>query len=128
MGVVEKISAIIENMQGLKKLVLTPKFYSNVLLPFITSKIIQFITSSPTVCVIVPFRGKPRMFLWVTGVWAGVDSAWEQKKLEAGKMLVNATREASYLSGACGTDWRARRWVGAGRRHNDEQKVVDGER
>ena len=34
----------------------------------------------------------------VTGVWAGVDSAWEQKKLEARKMLVN--RADSHTSGA----------------------------
>jgi hypothetical protein len=31
-------------------------------------------------------------------VWAGVDSAWEQKKLEARKMLVN--RAESHTSGA----------------------------
>jgi hypothetical protein len=34
----------------------------------------------------------------VTGVWAGVDSAWEQGKLEAWKMLENATD--SHTSGA----------------------------
>ena len=34
----------------------------------------------------------------VTCVWAGVDSAWEQYKLEARKMLVN--RADSHLSGA----------------------------
>jgi len=34
----------------------------------------------------------------VTCVWAGVDSAWEQKKLEARKMLVN--RAESHTSGA----------------------------
>jgi len=33
-------------------------------------------------------------------VWAGVDSAWEQEKLEARKMLENAAREASHTSGA----------------------------
>ena len=44
--------------------------------------------SQPTVCV--------------TCVWAGVDSAWEQKKLEARKMLdaKRAAREASHTSGA----------------------------
>jgi hypothetical protein len=31
-------------------------------------------------------------------VWAGVDSAWEQKKLEAWKMLENAAE--SHTSGA----------------------------
>jgi len=31
-------------------------------------------------------------------VWAGVDSAWEQYKLEAGKMLENG--DESYLSSA----------------------------
>jgi len=31
-------------------------------------------------------------------VWAGVDNAWEQEKLEARKMLENA--EESHLSGA----------------------------
>jgi hypothetical protein len=30
----------------------------------------------------------------------GVDSAWEQEKLEAWKMLENAAREASHTSGA----------------------------
>jgi hypothetical protein len=34
----------------------------------------------------------------VTRVWAGVDNAWEQKKLEARKMLVN--RADSHTSGA----------------------------
>ena len=37
---------------------------------------LQPLLSSPTVCV--------------SGFWAGVDSAWEQKKLEARKMLENA--------------------------------------
>ncbi len=40
--------------------------------------------SRPTVCV--------------TCVWAGVDSAWEQRKLEARKMLENAAE--SHTSGA----------------------------
>jgi hypothetical protein len=34
----------------------------------------------------------------VTCVWAGVDSAWEQRKLEARKMLENAAE--SHTSGA----------------------------
>jgi hypothetical protein len=34
----------------------------------------------------------------VTRVWAGVDSAWEQEKLEARKMLENAAE--SHTSGA----------------------------
>ena len=34
----------------------------------------------------------------VTCVWAGVDSAWEQKKLEARKILENAAE--SHTSGA----------------------------
>jgi len=38
----------------------------------------MFMTSRPTVCV--------------TCVWAGVDSVWEQEKLEARKMLENAAR------------------------------------
>jgi len=36
----------------------------------------------------------------VTCVWAGVDSAWEQEKLEARKMLLN--RADSHTSGARG--------------------------
>jgi len=34
----------------------------------------------------------------VSGFWAGVDSAWEQEKLEARKMLVN--RADSHTSAA----------------------------
>jgi hypothetical protein len=34
----------------------------------------------------------------VSGVWAGVDNAWEQEKLEARKMLENAAD--SHTSGA----------------------------
>jgi len=34
----------------------------------------------------------------VSGVWASVDSAWKQEKLEAGKMLIK--RAASHMSGA----------------------------
>jgi hypothetical protein len=41
-------------------------------------------TRCPTICV--------------TCVWAGVDSAWEQEKLEARKMLENAAE--SHTSGA----------------------------
>jgi len=44
----------------------------------------MFARKRPTVCV--------------TCVWAGVDSAWEQKKLEARKMLENAAE--SHTSGA----------------------------
>ncbi len=39
-----------------------------------------------------------RLTVCVTCVWAGVDSAWEQKKLEARKMLENAAE--SHTSGA----------------------------
>jgi hypothetical protein len=39
-----------------------------------------------------------RLTVCVTCVWAGVDSAWEQEKLEARKMLVN--RADSHTSGA----------------------------
>jgi hypothetical protein len=40
-------------------------------------------------------------------VWAGVDSAWEQEKLEARKMLaVGAAREASHRSDARFVGWR----------------------
>ena len=45
---------------------------------------LSFARGVPTVCV--------------TCVWAGVDSAWEQKKPEARKMLVN--RADSHTSGA----------------------------
>jgi hypothetical protein len=37
-------------------------------------------------------------------VWAGVDSAWEQEKLEARKMLENAAE--SHTSGARFVGWR----------------------
>jgi hypothetical protein len=40
----------------------------------------------------------------VTCVWAGVDSAWEQEKLEARKMLENAAD--SHTSGARFVGWR----------------------
>jgi len=39
-----------------------------------------------------------RLTVCVTCVWAGVDNAWEQKKLEARKMLENAAE--SHTSGA----------------------------
>jgi hypothetical protein len=42
-------------------------------------------------------QGK-RLTVCVTCVWAGVDSAWEQKKPEARKMLENAAE--SHTSGA----------------------------
>jgi len=43
--------------------------------------------------------GNPcRLTVCVTCVWAGVDNAWEQKKLEARKMLLN--RADSHTSGA----------------------------
>jgi hypothetical protein len=37
-------------------------------------------------------------------VWAGVDNAWEQEKLEARKMLENAAE--SHTSGARFVGWR----------------------
>jgi hypothetical protein len=40
----------------------------------------------------------------VTCVWAGVDKAWEQKKPEARKMLIN--RADSHTSGARFVRWR----------------------
>jgi hypothetical protein len=46
-----------------------------------------------TVCATVPERSE-----WDTCVWAGVDNAWEQEKLEARKMLENAAE--SHTSGA----------------------------
>ena len=49
-----------------------------------------FGVSQPTVCV--------------TCVWAGLDSVWEQKKLEARKMLENAAE--SHTSGARFVGWR----------------------
>jgi hypothetical protein len=39
-----------------------------------------------------------RLTVCVTCVWAGVDSVWEQEKLEARKMLENAAE--SHTSGA----------------------------
>ena len=38
-------------------------------------------------------------------MWAGVDNAWEQEKLEARKMLENAAE--SHTSGARFVGWRA---------------------
>jgi hypothetical protein len=52
--------------------------------------LLLFGASQPTVCV--------------TCVWAGVDSAWEQEKLEARKMLENAAE--SHTSGARFVGWR----------------------
>jgi hypothetical protein len=47
-------------------------------------------------------------------VWAGVDSLWEQEKLEARKMLENAAE--SHTSGArfVGTllDWKVTKFLG----------------
>ena len=43
-------------------------------------------------------RSYQRPTAGVSCVWAGVDSAWEQEKLEARKMLVNAAE--SHTSGA----------------------------
>ena len=40
----------------------------------------------------------------VTCVWAGVDNVWEQRKLEARKMLENAAE--SHTSGARFVGWR----------------------
>jgi len=40
----------------------------------------------------------PRLTVCVTRKWAGVDSVWKQKKLEARKMLEK--RVDSHLSGA----------------------------
>ncbi len=45
-----------------------------------------------------------RLTVCVTRVWAGVDSAWEQEKLEARKMPVN--RADSHTSGARGVRHR----------------------
>jgi len=44
------------------------------------------------------FLIKKRLTVCVTCVWAGVDNAWEQEKLEARKMLENAAE--SHTSGA----------------------------
>src|SRR5665811_1258244 len=41
-----------------------------------------------------PF-GFHRLTVCVTGRWAGVDNAWEQEKLEARKMLENATESTA---------------------------------
>jgi hypothetical protein len=54
-------------------------------------------------------------------VWAGVDSAWEQEKLEARKMLIN--RADSHTSGARFVGWRfvVRKPILTG-----EQKIIIG--
>lgn len=41
----------------------------------------------------------PRLTVYVSGMWAGLDSTWEQEKLEARKMLLN--RADSQTSAAC---------------------------
>jgi hypothetical protein len=48
-------------------------------------------------------QGK-RLTACVTCVWAGVDKAWKQEKLEARKMLIN--RADSHTSGARFVGWR----------------------
>jgi len=47
---------------------------------------------------ITPLREALSSTVCVTCVWAGVDNAWEQEKLEARKMLLN--RADSHTSGA----------------------------
>jgi len=44
------------------------------------------------------YLAQARLTVCVTCVWAGVDSAWEQEKLEAKKILENAAE--SHTSGA----------------------------
>jgi hypothetical protein len=46
----------------------------------------------------LPYRARGVPTVGVTCVWAGVDNAWEQEKLEARKMLENAAE--SHTSGA----------------------------
>jgi hypothetical protein len=51
-------------------------------------------------------RSQPTVY--VSGMWAGVDSLWEQKKLEARKMLENAARaQRSPTSSVCTLCWHA---------------------
>ena len=50
--------------------------------------------------VLLPYFARGVPTVCVTCVWAGVDSAWEQEKLEARKMLENAAE--SHTSGARG--------------------------
>jgi hypothetical protein len=50
------------------------------------------------------FRTGSRPTVCVTCVWAGVDSLWEQEKLEARKILENAAE--SHTSGARFVGWR----------------------
>jgi hypothetical protein len=59
-----------------------------------TDSICFFMTLSPFDLIVQ----RSRRTVCVSRVWAGVDSVWEQKKLEARKMLVN--RAESHLSGA----------------------------
>jgi len=53
----------------------------------------QFVSNDETL-----LKNVKRPTVCVTCVWAGVDSVWEQKKLEARKMLENAAE--SHTSGA----------------------------
>ena len=57
------------------------RFFGNIILQLLVCAI------CPTVCGSVPERSE-----WDTCVWAGVDSVWEQEKLEARKMLENAAQ------------------------------------
>ena len=59
--------------------------------------------SRPTFCVIVPEGDLPE---WDTGAGAGVDSAWEHRKLEARKML-DAKRAAESPASSARCDWAA---------------------
>jgi hypothetical protein len=52
----------------------------------------QFVKSSPSI------RDEGGLTVCVTGRWVGVDSAWEQEKLKARKMLENGGE--SHLSNA----------------------------
>ena len=54
------------------------------------------------------WRSRPTVY--VTCVWAGVDSAWEQKKLEARKILINCAEFPAFNALFPGV--RARRCVG----------------
>jgi hypothetical protein len=55
-----------------------------------------------------------RRTVCVTGVWAGVDSAWEQEKLEARKIPENAAD--SHTSGAP--------WNGGGRSFSTKERLA----
>ena len=59
----------------------------------------HLLRSRRTVCDIVPVGDLPERD---TRKWAGVDSVWDQKKLEARRMLENAARrEAAVPSVQC---------------------------